>query len=95
MVFGRSFEKALGAFFRREDPGAALFTEWGAYRDAELEYKKGETWNRLKELPGAMHSKVLWIWTPFASSLANLTIRWLTSVVQKFSSRSFQRQSVN
>src|SRR3981081_1433144 len=47
MVFCRSFEKALGAFFRREDPGAALFTEWGAYRDAELEYRKGETWDRL------------------------------------------------
>jgi hypothetical protein len=47
MVFGRSFENALGAFFRREDPGAALFTEWGAYRNAALEYKKGETWDRL------------------------------------------------
>jgi hypothetical protein len=47
MVFGSSFEKALGAFFRREDPGAALFTEWGAYRDAALEYRKGETWDRL------------------------------------------------
>jgi hypothetical protein len=47
MVFARSFECALGAFFRREDPGAALFTEWGAYRDAALEYKKGETWDRL------------------------------------------------
>src|ERR1700736_5028935 len=47
MAFGRSFEKALGAFFRREDPGAALFTEWGSYRDAALEYKKGETWDRL------------------------------------------------
>jgi len=47
MVFGRSFEIALGALFRREDPGAALFTEWGAYREAALEYKKGETWDRL------------------------------------------------
>ncbi|MBA2679453.1 MAG: PD-(D/E)XK nuclease family protein [Ktedonobacteraceae bacterium] len=47
MAFGRSFENALGAFFRGEDPGAALFTEWGAYRDAGFEYKKGETWDRL------------------------------------------------
>jgi hypothetical protein len=47
MVFGRSFENALGAFFRREDPGATRFTEWDAYRDAALEYKKGETWDRL------------------------------------------------
>src|ERR1700688_1427805 len=28
MVFGRCFENALGALFRKEDPGAALFTEW-------------------------------------------------------------------
>jgi len=45
MVFGRSFENALGALFRKEDPGAALFTEWGAYRNAALEYKKGDTWD--------------------------------------------------
>jgi hypothetical protein len=47
MAFGRSFEKALGALFRKEDPGAALFTEWGAYRNVALEYKKGDTWDRL------------------------------------------------
>jgi PD-(D/E)XK nuclease superfamily len=47
MVFGRSFENALGALFRKEDPGATLFTEWGAYRNAALEYKKGDTWDRL------------------------------------------------
>jgi CRISPR/Cas system-associated exonuclease Cas4 (RecB family) len=47
MAFGRSFENALGALFRKEDPGAALFTEWGAYRNAALEYKKGDTWDRL------------------------------------------------
>ena len=47
MAFGRSFENALGTFFRGDDPGAALFTEWGAYRDASFEYKKGDTWDRL------------------------------------------------
>ena len=30
MLFGRAFERALGALFRREDPGAALFAEWSA-----------------------------------------------------------------
>ena len=45
--FGRSFEKALAAFFEREDPGAALFKEWGAYRDASLEYSHGDDWERL------------------------------------------------
>jgi hypothetical protein len=47
MAFGRSFESALGAYFRGEDCGAALFAEWGAYRDAPFEYKKGDTWDRL------------------------------------------------
>jgi hypothetical protein len=47
MVFGRCFEKALGAYFSGEDCGAELFKEWGAYRDAPFEYKKGETWDRL------------------------------------------------
>jgi hypothetical protein len=47
MTFGRCFENALGAYFRGEDCGAALFREWEAYRDVVLEYKKGETWDRL------------------------------------------------
>jgi hypothetical protein len=47
MAFGRSFEKALGAFFLEEDPSAALFKEWGAYRDAPFEYKKRDTWDRM------------------------------------------------
>jgi hypothetical protein len=47
MVFGRCFEAALGAYFRGEDCGAALFTEWGAYSETPFEYKKGETWDRL------------------------------------------------
>ena len=33
MAFGRCFESALGAYFRGEDCGAALFKEWGTYRD--------------------------------------------------------------
>jgi RecB family exonuclease len=47
LCFGRSFEKALGAFFEREDPGAVLYKEWGAYRDAPLEYSHGDEWERL------------------------------------------------
>ena len=47
MVFGRSFEKALGACFTGEDPTAVLYKEWGAYRDAPFEYKKGDSWDRL------------------------------------------------
>lgn len=47
MAFGRCFENALGAYFREEDCGAALFREWEAYRETAMEYKKGETWDRL------------------------------------------------
>ena len=47
MVFGRCFENALGAFFRQEDSAAALFKEWGAFRDASFEYKKGDSWDRV------------------------------------------------
>src|SRR6266481_5213772 len=46
MAFGRCFENALGAYFRQEDCGAALFNEWEAYRDTPFEFKKGETWDR-------------------------------------------------
>src|ERR1700704_2783487 len=46
MAFGRSFENALGAYFREEDCSAALFKEWEAYRDTPFEFKKGETWDR-------------------------------------------------
>jgi hypothetical protein len=47
MVFGRCFEAALGAYFRREDPSAVLFKEWGVYRDAPLEYGKNDSWGKL------------------------------------------------
>jgi hypothetical protein len=47
MIFGRCFEKALAAYFHQEDSGAALFKEWGAYRDASLEYSRGESWDKL------------------------------------------------
>jgi hypothetical protein len=47
MVFGRCFEAALGAYFRREDASAVLFKEWGVCRDAPLEYSKGESWDKL------------------------------------------------
>src|SRR5216684_4365510 len=47
MVFGRCFEKALGAYFCQEDGAAVLFKEWDAYRDAPFEYRKGETWDHI------------------------------------------------
>ncbi len=47
MLFGRCFEKALAALFRREDSAAALFKEWGAFREASLEYGQNDDWERL------------------------------------------------
>ena len=46
-VFGRVFELALGALFRREDPAAAFWAEWQRYRDAALEYSKADTWDKM------------------------------------------------
>ena len=47
MIFGRCFEKALGAYFRNEDSVATLFEEWSAYQDAALEYGKTDCWDKM------------------------------------------------
>ena len=46
-AFGRSFEKALAAYFSGDDGGAVFFKEWAASRDTPFEYKRGETWDGL------------------------------------------------
>ncbi len=47
LLFGRAFEQALAAYFRREDSAQALFREWSLHRDAQLEYGQGENWDEL------------------------------------------------
>src|SRR5438552_8979736 len=47
LLFGRVFELALAALFRREDPGAVLFREWSAYQHSDLNYSGNGTWNLL------------------------------------------------
>jgi hypothetical protein len=47
MLFGRAFEQALGALFRREDPGAVLFTEWSACQNQDLNYSNRDSWDRM------------------------------------------------
>jgi PD-(D/E)XK nuclease superfamily len=47
MLFGRAFEQALSAYFRRDDPAAVLFREWVAHKDSKLEYPNGTTWDRV------------------------------------------------
>ena len=46
MLFGRVFEKALAAYFCREDSSAVLFEEWGAYRETPLQYSNGDSWEK-------------------------------------------------
>ncbi len=47
MLFGRAFERALGALFRREDPGAVLFAEWSACQSQGLLYSNRDSWDRM------------------------------------------------
>src|ERR1700745_2494985 len=47
MIFGRCFEQALAAYFRKEDSTAVLFKEWAEYRDETLDYPKGDSWDKL------------------------------------------------
>ena len=47
MLFGRAFERALGALFRREDPGAVLFSEWSACQGEVVHYSNGDSWDRM------------------------------------------------
>jgi hypothetical protein len=47
MLFGRCFEKALAAYFLRQDSSAVLFKEWGAYRETQLDYTNNDDWERM------------------------------------------------
>lgn len=47
MLFGRAFEQALGAYFRREDSGLALYQAWGAYQNQPLRYGQRDSWDRM------------------------------------------------
>jgi hypothetical protein len=47
MLFGRAFERALGALFRKEDPGAVLFAELSACQSQGLHYSNGDSWDRM------------------------------------------------
>jgi len=47
LLFGRCFEQALGAYFRREDSASALFTEWAKHQYAGLKYSRGDNWEHM------------------------------------------------
>jgi len=48
LLFGRAFELALGAYFRREDPGEAFFREWLICKDQTAVFSK-DSWDRMLE----------------------------------------------
>ena len=47
MLFGRTFEQALGVLFRRQDPGGVLFAEWSACQNQELHYSNRDSWDHM------------------------------------------------
>src|SRR6202041_2838129 len=47
LIFGRCFENALAAYFRREDATATFFKEWQKLQDSALAYTKNDSWDRL------------------------------------------------
>src|SRR6059058_2483652 len=49
MLFGRAFERALAAYFLRQDAAAALFQEWKLYQNQKLQFSHGDTWDRMLE----------------------------------------------
>ena len=49
MLFGRAFEQAIAALFRREDPGAKLFEQWAPCKEMNLAYSSRDTWDSMFE----------------------------------------------
>jgi CRISPR/Cas system-associated exonuclease Cas4 (RecB family) len=49
ILFGRAFEQALDAYFRREDPGDRLFREWSCCKNQNLQFPSHCTWDRMLE----------------------------------------------
>ncbi len=47
LLFGRVFERALSAYFFRQDPTEVLFREWFALQDTQLEYANGDSWEKM------------------------------------------------
>jgi CRISPR/Cas system-associated exonuclease Cas4 (RecB family) len=47
MLFGRAFEQALAAYFRREDAAVALYKECVNYEKQNLHYSERDSWDRM------------------------------------------------
>jgi PD-(D/E)XK nuclease superfamily protein len=49
LLFGQAFEKALAAYFRKEDCTAVFFQEWGLHRESRIEFSHGDSWDRMAQ----------------------------------------------
>jgi len=49
LLFGRAFETALAALFRREDASAVLFEQWSPYQNLPLDFSRGDSWQGMYE----------------------------------------------
>jgi hypothetical protein len=47
MLFGRVFERAVAAYFRRQDAAAELYREWSFYQDGGFHYSERDSWDRM------------------------------------------------
>jgi PD-(D/E)XK nuclease superfamily len=47
MLFGRAFEQALAAYFRREDAAVSLYREWLRYQKQPLHYSDRDSWDSM------------------------------------------------
>src|SRR6185437_7643672 len=45
MLFGRAFEQALAAYFRKEDAALTLYREWAAHKAQPLHYSERDSWD--------------------------------------------------
>src|SRR6202165_2769054 len=59
MLFGRAFEQAIAALFRRDDPAAVLFEHWGLCKDMGLTYSGNDTWDRMLQQASSCSSASL------------------------------------
>jgi len=70
ILFGRAFELALGAYFRRQDPGEAFFREWSICKGQELQFSNRNN----SSLPQAAMIFMPIVFS--ASRFAVSTLRW-------------------
>src|ERR1700682_2816979 len=45
MLFGRTFEQAVAAYFQRQHAPAVLYREWSTHRETGLRYSERDSWD--------------------------------------------------